>query len=38
VNLVQLPGKNVANVSQVLNSRPSLFAPGKSFTNSEAQP
>jgi methionyl-tRNA formyltransferase len=37
VNLVQLPGKNVANVAQVLNARPSLFAPGKSFTNSEAQ-
>ena len=37
VKVVQLPGKNIANVHQILNARPLLFAPGKSFGNCEAE-
>ena len=37
VKVVQLPGKNIANVHQILTARPLLFAPGKSFGNSEAE-
>lgn len=37
VNFVQLPGKTVMGVGDVLNSKPDLFTPGKIFTDSESK-